>query len=183
MKRFDQQRGSGPSRRDASRRGYTLVEVLVVVVILGIASAVVVPQLLAAGTLGIQAAARLVVADVLFAQNEAIAAQENREVVFDVADNAYRLQRFDPDTGLDEVLTQGWKNGQVNNYAVDFDDDERFDGITIESVQVGGADATRLEFDDLGSPLLADEMQIVIAFQEQTLTVSVQPFTGRVTVD
>ncbi|MEM7577648.1 MAG: prepilin-type N-terminal cleavage/methylation domain-containing protein [Planctomycetota bacterium] len=172
-----------PKHQLKSSRGYTLVEVLVVVVILGIASAVVVPQLMAAGTLGIQAAARLVVADILFAQNEAIAAQENREVLFDPAGNAYRLQRFNADTGLDEVLTQGWKNGQVNNYAVDFEADERFDGITIESVQVGGSDATRLEFDDLGSPLLSDEMQIVLGFRDQRLTVNVQPFTGRVTVD
>ncbi|MEM1098925.1 MAG: prepilin-type N-terminal cleavage/methylation domain-containing protein [Planctomycetota bacterium] len=163
--------------------GYTLVEVLVVVVILGIASAFVVPQLLAAGTLGIQAAARLVVADILFAQNEAIAAQENREVLFNAGGNRYQLQRFNSDTGLDEVLTQEWKNGQVNNYVVDFDEDERFDGITIESVQVGGSDATSLEFDDLGSPLLSDEMEIVVGFNDQRMTVSVQPFTGRVTVD
>ncbi|MEM1027100.1 MAG: prepilin-type N-terminal cleavage/methylation domain-containing protein [Planctomycetota bacterium] len=170
-------------QRNTSGGGYTLVEVLVVVVILGIASAFVVPQLLAAGTLGIQAAARLVVADILFAQNEAIAAQENREVVFNASGNTYRLQRFNADTGLDEVLTQGWKNGQANNYVVDFEDDDRFDGITIESVQIGGSDATSLEFDDLGSPLISDEMQIVIGFDQQRLTVSVQPFTGRVTVD
>ncbi len=178
------------NRRPRQRRttgaaggGYTLVEVLVVVTILGIASAIVVPQLMAAGTLGIQAAARLVVADILFAQNEAIAAQENREVLFNAATDSYRLQRFNPDTGVNETLTQGWKNGQANNYVVDFRDDDRFEGVSIESVTIAGADAAILEFDDLGSPLIADEMRIVVAFRAQRLTVRVQPFTGRITVN
>jgi prepilin-type N-terminal cleavage/methylation domain-containing protein len=166
--------------------GYTLVEVLVVVVILGICSALVVPQLMAAGTLGIQAAARLVVADILFAQNEAIAAQDERWIEFDPAGNAYHLMYFndDPTVGANEVLTQAWKNGQAENYAIDFDEDDRFEGITLESVKVGSADQTELRFDDLGSPVfLADELKIVIAFRDQRRTVSVQPFTGRVTVE
>ncbi|MEM9753499.1 MAG: prepilin-type N-terminal cleavage/methylation domain-containing protein [Planctomycetota bacterium] len=172
-----------PSHQLAASRGYTLVEVLVVVVILGIASAVVVPQLLAAGTLGIQAAARLVVADILFAQNEAIAAQDNRWLEFDAATESYRVMRVNPTTGLEETLTIGWVNGQQSNYVVDFSDDERFEGITLDSVQMGGSAATRLEFDDLGSPLITDEMVIVLGFQNQTRTVRIQPFTGRVTVD
>ena len=165
-----------------------------VVTILGIASAVVVPQLMAAGTLGIQAAARLIVADLLFAQNEAIAAQEPRFIVFDPANESYQLMRTNPATGTDEVLTMGWVNGQANNYVVDFTDDDRFAGITIETVRMGSTDVTGLEFDDLGSPALArdasggwvafsDEVAIVVRFRQQTLTVRVQPFTGRVTVD
>ena len=50
-------------------RGYTLIEVLLVVTVIGIAGAVVVPNLMAGGTRGVQAAARIVSADILIAQN------------------------------------------------------------------------------------------------------------------
>ena len=162
------------------RSAYTLIEVLVVVLILGIISAVVVPQMLTAGTLGVQAAARLVVSDILFAQNEAIAAQETRKVIFDVAGNTYSVA-----DGTNTALTIGWVNAKADNYIVDFDEDERFEGVKIRSVTVGGGatPATELVFDDLGSPTLSSEMQIVVGYKNQNLLVKVQPFTGRVTVD
>ena len=68
-------------------RGFTLVEVLIVVVIIGIVGAIVVPQILTAGTLGVQAAARMVIADLQFAQNDAIARQAPRRVVFEGGNN------------------------------------------------------------------------------------------------
>ncbi len=167
--------------RPSRRLAFTLIEVLVVVTIVGIIGAMVVPQLLSAGTLGLQGAARLVVADILFAQNEAIAAQESRKVIFDAANESYRLTR--DVGGTDETLTMGWVNGDTNNYVVDFTADDRFNGIEIVSVQMGGVDVTEIEFDDLGAPQQASEIQVLLRMQNQTLTVRVAPFTGRVTVD
>lgn len=164
-----------PSR---NRSAYTLVEVLVVVTILGIASALVVPSMLSAGSLGIQAAARLVVADILFAQNEAIAAQATRRVVFDdpATTDAYRLT-----DGAGATLTMGWVSGEDGNYAVDFRTDDRFQGIEIRAVDFDGA--ATLAFDDLGSPLLSNEGFVRIGQRDQELTIRIQPFTGRVTID
>ena len=48
-------------------KAYTLIEVLIVVVIIGIAGAVVVPQLLAGNSMDAQAAARMVIADIVYA--------------------------------------------------------------------------------------------------------------------
>ncbi len=151
-----------------------------IVTILGIISVVVVPQMLTAGTLGIQAAARIVMQDILFAQNEAIAQQRTIKVVYDAAGNAYSVTDA---TGT--PLTMGWLDGTAGNYTIDFDTDDRFEGIEIRSVTVdaGATPATELEFDDLGSPTLSTEMAIVVGFDTQELTVRVQPFTGRVTVD
>lgn len=158
------------------RDAYTLIEVLVVVVIMGIASAIVVPSMLSAGSLGVQAAVRLVVADILFAQNEAIAAQDTRRVVFDALTDSYKLT-----DGAGATLTMAWVNNQANNYVVNFRTDKRFEGIEIRSVDFDGA--STLEFDDLGSPVLSAQGTVVVGFRNQQFTVRVQPFTGRVTVD
>lgn len=165
----------------ARRRAFTLIEVLTVVTIMGIIGALVVPSLLTAGTLGLQGAARLVVADILFAQNEAIAAQESRKIIFDAANESYRLTR--DVGGTDTTLTMGWVNGQTSNYIVSFTDDDRFKGVEIVSVQMDGTDVTELEFDDLGSPQQSSEIQVLMRMQTNVLTVRVAPFTGRVTVD
>ena len=71
-------RSSRSSRRRrpfGSRRGFTLVEILCVVVILGIASAIIIPQLGTHDDMKVAAAARTVMADLIYAQNTAIAAR------------------------------------------------------------------------------------------------------------
>jgi len=78
--------------RRTTHPGYTLIEVLITVTVVGLASAVVVPSLMRSGTLGLQAASRMVIADILLAQNDAIAYQSPRRAVFDVDNNEYRLE-------------------------------------------------------------------------------------------
>lgn len=169
----------GPTPRIPGRRGsvgYTLVEVLIIVAILGIAAAIVVPQMLAAGTLGVQAAARIIIADILFAQNDAIAQQRTRKVVFDPANESYSLVDEN-----DAVISARWKGGGDNNYIVDFTTDSRFQGVVIVSADFGGATPQTLEFDDLGGPLNGGTVEI--EYQGERYRVTVASFTGRVTVE
>ena len=161
-----------PSR---CRTGYTLVEVLIVVAILGIAAAVVVPNMLTAGTLGVQAAARIIVADILYAQNDAIAQQRTRSVVFDPANESYSLQ---DENGA--ILSVRWKNADANNYFVDFTTDDRFQGVEIISAEFPAGGGSTLEFDALGGPLNGGTVEI--EFQGRRYRVTVAAFTGRVTV-
>ncbi len=162
---------SNPTR---NRAGYTLVEVLIVVAILGIASAMIVPHMLSAGTLGVQAAARIIVADILYAQNDAIARQGVRKVVFDPATESYALT-----DESDSILSVRWKNGSSNNYIVDFTTDDRFQGVEIVSADFNGT--STLEFDALGGP--SNGGTVVIEYQGEQYRVTVAAFTGRVTVE
>lgn len=163
------------NRVDGRRCAFTLIEVLIVVAIVGIAGAVVVPQMLATGTLGIQAAARSVIADALYAQSDAVAAQEVRRVVFDPANDSYELT--DADGNRLEVR---WRTGGDEGYAVNFQHDTRFRGVRIVSAQFGSDDEPVLEFDELGAPTSGGS--VVLAFEDTSYRVSVAPFTGRVTV-
>src|SRR3954463_12559475 len=72
-------------------RAFTLVEILVVVIILGIAGAIIVPNLGTRDDLKAAAAARVIMADMIYTQNLAITNQGNRYMTFDVVAQKYSV--------------------------------------------------------------------------------------------
>lgn len=168
------------TRRAAARPAYTLVEVLIVVTIIGIAGAIVVPHMLRASTLGIQAGARMLIADLLYAQNEAVVQQKTRGVTIDTDNERYWLTDENGDK-----LKLAWRTGDG---VVDFIKDSRFRGITL--AKAAGADGSftftqddgliKIEFDELGTPSAGGHIGLIAGAQR--LVVSVADFTGRVTV-
>lgn len=163
-----------------SNKGYTLIEVLIVVTIMGLAAAIIVPNMMQGGTLGVQAGARMIIADLLFAQNEAMAQQNTRRVVFDTTTNSYRVEKYDSSATawvLEFNPSKGMGNNQ-QNYEVSFDDDGRFNGIEIVSAEFNGT--STIEFDDTGNPSSGGTIQL--RFEEHEYEIKVAPFTGRVTV-
>jgi len=161
--------GAGP-RRLPIHRAFTLVEVLVVVAILGIVGSAVVPQVLSSDGLVAQAATRSIVADITYAQNEAIAERSNIKVRFEPAENRYVLLEAD-----DEVLITRTQGGERK---VDFDENSRFRGVELTEAELG--DDQTLIFDDLGSP--DSEGTIRLRFNDKLYRIDIAPFTGRVTV-
>lgn len=161
-----------PARR---ARGYTLVEVLMVVVIVGIAAAVVVPQMLEAGSMQIQSAGRMVIADIIYAQNEAIAQQANRKLVFDPAQNSYKIT-----DASGNALASSWRmgGGGTTDYTVSFTGDSRFDRVKLSAAAFNNA--TTLEFDPLGGPLAGGTVDLVSG--NLKYRISVADYTGRVTI-
>lgn len=150
---------------------FTLIEILVVVVIIGLAGAIVVPQLLRPSSLGTQTAGRAVIADILYAQSHAVAHQKARKVVFDANTDSYRLT-----DDADANLVANWKGG--TEYVVSFANDPRFRGVTLANVNFGGT--TTLEFDDLGAPVSGGNLEVV--GEAAQYLISVAALTGRITI-
>lgn len=197
MTQGDRERATKPSRerwglvwksRRSMRRAYTLLEVLVVVAILGTAAALVVPSMSSAGNLRVQAAVREMVADITFAQSDAVAYQARRAIVFYQGEGRYVLCEvrgavidpavdaiFDPSRPNDryEVLWRDQNTGGAAIIEVDFDGDNV------------------LIFDELGGPVeTADGDRPssggVIRIRDamgQTFRITVEAYTGRVLVD
>ncbi len=162
--------GRSPISDRRSSAAFTLLEVLVVVVILGLIAAAVVPQISRAGGMSAQAAARLIVSDLMFAQNEAIAQQAWRQVIFDPTHDSYRLA----DAG-GTTLTAPWMGG---DYVVSFADDRRFSGVSLVGVDFSGQ--TQVVFDDLGTPDAGGTIDVAADGTGYRITVAA--FTGRITV-
>jgi general secretion pathway protein H len=171
-----------------ARRAFTLIELLVVIVILGLAGALVIPQMGTVQSLRVHAAVRTLVSDLTFAQSDAIAFQRRRAIVFDVPNSTYRIVDI-PGSTIDNANTLFLPDGPNGRYIVNLGD-ARFAGARIVSANFGtGALANTLIFDDLGSPALGttgDQPgsggQVVIEGSGDRFTVLVEPFTGRVVV-
>ncbi len=161
------------------RHGFTLVEVLMVVVIMGIAGMIVVPHMLQASSLGVQAASRAVVGDSLYLQSNAIAEQRERRIVFNVGENWYGLYDTS-DAANPVILKANWIGSTTGDrsYRINFGKDSRFEGVTIVSADFGGE--AYLDFDSLGSPLTGGS--VVLAGDGFQYRITVAPFTGRVTI-
>lgn len=169
-----------------AHRAYTLIEVLVVVVILGIAGAMVAPAMSQAGVLRIQSAVRTVVSDITFAQMDALGYQEQRAIVFDVENNQYTLVQVNGSTIDVENDALYDTRGPGQRYTVSFNA-EVFGGTVIESVEFDGDNV--LIFDEMGGPVatpgsstLSQGGTIVLAGPLSRFRIDVAAFTGRVTV-
>src|SRR5579864_2406019 len=89
------------------RRGFTLIEILSVVIILGIASAIIVPQLSSRDDLRCAAAARALMGDLLYAQSRSIALGKMHYVQFNTATGTYQLlDAVSPNNVITNPVTQ-----------------------------------------------------------------------------
>lgn len=179
-------RTSDQFQRSTRRRGFTLLEILVTVVIMGIAGALVIPAMGETGILRVQGAVRSVVADLTFAQADAVAFQERRALMFDVQNNVYRLIQV-PGDALDPVNNTLYDPTKPDGKYVMSLADPRFGGAHLVSAAFDNE--PYVIFDGLGGPV-ADASgsvpgsggTVLISGSHQTFTISVEPFTGRVTV-
>jgi len=168
------------------RRGYTLVEVLVVVTILGIAGAIVVPSIGSTNVLRIQSAVRTIVADITYAQTDALAYQERRALVFDDDTNAYSL--VEVVNGVIDVENNTMFDPQRpgGRYRVDMNL-PLFGDTRLANVDFDGT--STLIFDAIGGPVAGPSSDtpsaggsIDLIGTDSAFRISVEPFTGRVQV-
>jgi prepilin-type N-terminal cleavage/methylation domain-containing protein len=172
-----------------SSRAFTLIEMLIVVALLGLAGALVIPSMSSVGALRVQGALRTIVSDITLAQSDAIAFQEKRAMVFDVPNNSYRLlavngSAIDPDTQtmFDPTKSDGRYIVTLTNPS--------FGGSRITSVRMNGSNTnTTLIFDDMGTPIIdagSDQTSsggvISVAGMDSAWDIVIDAFTGRVSV-
>jgi Tfp pilus assembly protein FimT len=167
----------------AMRHGLTLVEV----VILGIAGAMVIPAMGTTGILRVQGAIRTVVADITFAQSDAMAFQQGRAVMFDTTGNLYRVVQV-VNGGVDAANTMYDGTSAGKRMVMSFNTGD-LGGARITQASFNGSGAN-LIFDDMGTPVTDASGNTpstggAIRIESEGNTVHdiiVEAYTGRVTV-
>lgn len=184
------------------KRGYTLIEMVILTAVLGVAGMLLVPNLIDRSTFRIQAAARVIISDFAFAQSDALANQEFRRVQFLESPigkegySGYCLTRIDPasfsypfDLDYADLIEDPIAASRYNGrYLVDFENDSRFAGVKISDVQLDGSrDFTT--FDEFGGSvssaggLPGTGGTIDLLAGESHYRVHIQPFTAKTTIE
>lgn len=176
------------------RRGYTLIEVLIVVTILGLAGALLVPYLSSKGDFDTQAAVRTLIADINFAQSDALANQGFRRVQFFEDGTGWCLVRlneddlsseFDPVTA-DYVYDPLASNSERGAYVVNLRDRQAFSSVRVTTVELDG-NGRSLTFDELGGTVGSGGMpgtggRVILTSPEAAFQLDVSAVTGKVRV-
>jgi prepilin-type N-terminal cleavage/methylation domain-containing protein len=154
--------------------GFTLLEILSVVVILAVAAAIVVPKFGNTGDIQGTAAARQLCGDLMYAQSVAINTQTPVRVSFNRTTSQYTLTAV-PVTGSSYVLTNP-SSGQL--YPAGFTGAAGRLGIVTVNDTTFTSDL--FTFDALGSPSAAGDIHLLS--QGLTVTVSVALTTGKLSI-
>lgn len=155
------------------REALSLVEMLIVVVIIGIAAGIAVPMLGDTNDTRLQAAARLLMADLEFARIQSITHGDDPcLVVFDQGNNSYSIANAsDPSTPIinligNEPYTTQFGTGRA----------AAMTGVTIQGYSLDGDD--RLGFGIYGELDQTTSATITLQAGTSTLTITVDPVSG-----
>lgn len=164
-----------------SQGGFTLVEVLMVLLILGIAATIVIPMINDTSDMQVTSAARQIASTLMYAQTASISTQDQYQVVFDTGSNSFEVQDSLGAVIVDPVVG--------NPYQIEYPNDKRTRNVSIETVNFDGSSI--VWFDRLGapyggaisaSPPPLSTGQVVVQVKDKTMTISVEPVTGRITI-
>ncbi len=153
-----------------ARGGFTIIEILIVVVILAIAAMTAIPMISSAGSIQVRSAANMIAADLEYAKSLAITKGQHFSVVFDTSADSYRIADQVGATILHPV-----KKGF--DYVIDLQD------VGLGKADITGAafgGSPHVEFDYLGSP--DNGGTVTVQGGGMTLTISVEAVTGYITV-
>ena len=166
--------------------GFTLIEILGVVIILGILAAVILPRLGSTSDQNAMAAARTVMADLLYAQSRSISLQQMHYVKFNTTSGTYQVM-----TSISPaVVISSPVSGQP--YTVTFGSSS---STGLQTMQLGSASfdgQTVIAFDSMGVPYSYNASTstatalvsgtIVVTSGTASSTITVAPYSGQLSV-
>jgi prepilin-type N-terminal cleavage/methylation domain-containing protein len=167
---------------------FTLVEILVVVVILGVAAAVIVPQIGNRDDLRCTSMARALMSDLMYAQSRAVSTQKPHFVRFDTATGRYEvLQQMTPS---EQLITHPITK-QPFQVSVGAARGDELKNVTLDAVSFDTRPV--LMFDEMGTPHSYDPATLtgspMVAGSVRlrsgtfTITISVEPYSGELRVN
>jgi len=133
-------------REQSYLTGFTFIEILIVIVLIGITAMIAVPMISSSASMQIYSAANMIAADLEYAKSMAISRGQNFSVVFEKENDSYSIKQ----EGSEEPIQHPVKKGFP--YTVNFQSDSRLDQVDIFDAVFNPNSSTTITFDYLGSP-------------------------------
>lgn len=156
--------------QESKKFGFTLIEIIIVVVIISIAALIAIPMMSSAADIQVCSAADMIAADLEYAKSMAVSRQKSYKVIFDTVNESYRIE------DESRIITHPVNVGKF--YEVNFKTDSRVSQVDIDTVDFAGDD--RVVFDYLGVPSSGGSVTLVAG--GKTITVYVETATGYISV-
>jgi len=157
--------------------GFTLIEAVMVVVILGILYFAAQPRFDTFYNLKLKTAAKKLISDIRYTQSLAVSRHDDYAIYFDVDGENYRVYRVSDGKLAKDPFTN-------TDLIVDFTTDSEYRGINIYKVNFSGGDILRFNWrgvpqDKKGNDLTKRGV-VWLRYRSWSLEVDVTPHTGRV---
>ena len=160
--------------------GFTLIEILIVVMIIAIAAMIAVPMMTSAASVQVRSAANLIAADLEYAKSMAMSRQKiYYAVVFDESNESYQIE--DPNGIIEHPVKR------ESLYKINFSTDSRLNKVDIVDVDFDGS--YEIRFDYMGEPKISDgtglqtQGVINLCAGETNITIEVEPVTGFILIN
>lgn len=177
--------------RRKTLRGFTMIETIMVIVILGILAALTIPRFNSFYGIKLAGAVKSAVSDIRYVQQFAVSHHADSRIEFTTAPDSYRACYCNETDGAcaSGTCTSGANWSAIPDpftrgaLRIDFTSDPQYRGIEITSPSFSGS---TLRFNwqgipkDGGGTNLASEGSVVFSYQGNSETLYVSPATGRV---
>jgi len=154
------------------RSGFTMIEIIIVVMIIAIAALTVVPMMSSAASVQIRSASNMIAGDLEYARSMAISRGQKYSMVFDPGADSYKIV---DESGV--VIQHPVKKGF--DYIVDFQNDGRLNKVDIANANFNAT--TSVQFDCLGSPDSGGTVGLQAG--ATTVTITVEHVTGFISIN
>jgi len=168
----------------SSLMGFTLIEFIMVIVIMGILVTLAMPRFEVYYEIKLQAAAKRLASDIRYVQSAAISKHTDTRIVFDDIHNSYQASYYDTVSGSWQPIQDPFTRLDLTR---DFNTDSQYKRIDITSVDINTTDT--LKFNWWGTPRdgndsdLTNEGSVGLAYKGGSITIKVIPQTGKVNIE
>ncbi len=176
------------SARPAPRRGFSLVELMIVIALMTIVAAVAIPRFQPSIHAQLEAAAQIVAADTAYARNLAVSNNSNYRLSFDLAQNRYVLTHSGSEPALDTLPSSPFRESSdlPTEQSTDLDEiphiGQRVALVAVQRLSGSPTAVSTLEFDPMGATTRGEPTIIWLVCgtggERRFVSVTIDPVTG-----